>query len=137
MKKEHFTKTNLEEVAVEGAKNTKIRWLISEKDAAKNFFMRMFEVAPAGFTPYHKHNWEHEIFVVEGDGKLITEKDEQVFSKGDVMFINPDSFHQFRNTGDSILKFLCIIPNVKKAKKNNETEKKMYNPFASGSANNC
>ena len=31
---------------------------------------------------------------------------------GDVVFVKPDEVHQFRNTGDQPLKFLCLIPNT-------------------------
>jgi len=30
---------------------------------------------------------------------------------GDVVFIRPNEVHQFRNTGCSPFKFLCLIPN--------------------------
>ncbi|MEA1965323.1 MAG: hypothetical protein U9O41_09435 [Candidatus Aerophobetes bacterium] len=30
-----------------------IRWLISRKDGAENFAMRMIEVEPGGPTPFH------------------------------------------------------------------------------------
>ena len=37
MKVTPFDKIELENVDIEGAKNTKIRWLISQKDNAPNF----------------------------------------------------------------------------------------------------
>ena len=30
---------------------------------------------------------------------------------GDVVLITPDEVHQFKNTGDVPLQFLCLIPN--------------------------
>ena len=54
----------------EGAKGVKIRWLIGEQDGAPNFAMRHFEVAPGGHTPHHSHDWEHEVFVLSGRGKV-------------------------------------------------------------------
>ena len=33
------------------AKNTTIRWLVSEKDGAQNFYLRLFEIGPDGSTP--------------------------------------------------------------------------------------
>jgi len=66
----HYTDVKPEEVGGE-AKNTTVRWLIAEKEGAPNFHMRLFEVAPGGSTPHHSHDWEHEIFIVEGAGKLV------------------------------------------------------------------
>ena len=46
------------------------RVVIGKADSADNFCMRVFTVAPGGFTPRHAHAWEHEIFVHSGKGKV-------------------------------------------------------------------
>ncbi len=132
MKLTNYKNIQLEEVTMEGAKGAKIRWLISEKDGAPNFATRMFEIDPGGFTPYHAHEWEHENFIVEGDGALTTEDGDIPFKTGDVIYVEPFMKHNYKNTGKVVLKFLCIIPNEKQKK-----EKKTINPFASGVASNC
>ena len=136
MKLTHFDKVELENVDVEGAKNTKIRWLISKKDGAPNFAMRMFEVQPGGYTPYHTHDWEHEAFVLEGEGVLVTEEGEKPFKAWDVIYVDPNMWHRFKNTGKTIMRFLCIIPHEPNQKKKLEEEQNL-NPFATGVANNC
>ncbi len=136
MKVAPYTDSGLQDVNVEGAKKTKIRWLISDKDNAPNFAMRMFEVSPGGFTPYHSHSFEHEVFVVDGEGVFVTAEKEYPFKAGDVIFADPDLEHQFRNTGKNTLKFLCSVP-LEKPKKEEELPYKTINPFASGKANNC
>ena len=133
MKVKHYSDILLEEVTMEGSRKAKIRWLISEKDKAPNFAMRLFELEPGGFTPYHSHSWEHENFIVEGTGALVTEDGELPFKSGDVIFVDPFMKHNYKNTGDTTLKFLCLIPHKKPAKQ----VKKNVNPFASGKANNC
>lgn len=133
MKHSHYKDIALEEVTMEGAKKVKIRWLIAEKDGAPNFAMRMFEVEPGGFTPYHAHEWEHENFIVEGEGHLTTEEGEIPFKTGDVLYVEPHLKHNYVNTGASVLKFLCLIPHDKPKKQ----ERKTINPFAGGVANNC
>ena len=85
MKLANFKDVKLEDVSVEGAKNTKIRWLISKEENAPNFAMRMFEVEKGGNTPFHKHAWEHEVFVVEGDGLFVTEWGKRPFKAGDLL----------------------------------------------------
>jgi quercetin dioxygenase-like cupin family protein len=97
-------------VQVEGAKEAEIRWLISKEDGAENFVMRMFEIKPGGFTPLHKHQHEHEVFIVDGDGVFVCEGKEHQFSKDYVIFVPGDKEHQFKNRGNSVLKFLCLIP---------------------------
>lgn len=97
-------------VEMEGAKDVEIRWLISKDDGAPNFAMRMFELQPAGHTPLHTHPHEHEVFVVEGDGIFVYEGKEHKFNAEYVIFVPPNKEHQFKNTGNSVLRMLCLIP---------------------------
>lgn len=97
-------------VEVQGAKDTEIRWLISKEDGAENFALRMFELQPGGFTPLHTHAHEHEVFVIEGRGVFVYQGRQHPFGAEYVMFVPPNEEHQFKNTGDSVLRMLCIIP---------------------------
>ena len=97
-------------VETEGAKDVEIRWLISKDDGAKNFAMRMFELQPGGHTPLHTHQHEHEVFVLEGQGTFVYEGREHPFGPEYVIFVPAGSEHQFKNTGDSIMRMLCLIP---------------------------
>ena len=131
MKVVHYDQVQLEPVYAEGAESAQIRWLIAQKDGAPNFALRMFEVAPQGHTPYHQHDWEHEIYCLSGSGVLVTEQGEYPFGADDTMFIDPGMMHSFNNTGKDTLKFLCIIPHEQ------PVIKKTLNPFADEEANNC
>ncbi len=131
MKVIHYDQVELEPVYAEGAQGAQIRWLIALKDGAPNFAMRMFEVAPGGHTPYHQHAWEHELYCLSGTGSLVTERGEISFGENDVMFVDPNLMHAFMNTGESTLKFLCLIPHEQ------PVVKKTVNPFADETANNC
>ena len=97
-------------VEVEGASRVGLRWLITREDGAENFAMRMFEIEPGGHTPLHTHAHDHEVFAVEGRGVLVCEDAEHAFEAGYVMFVPPEAEHCFKNTGDSLLKMLCLIP---------------------------
>ena len=110
MKVTDYHKVPLEAVEMEEAKNVKIRWLISDKDNAKNFAMRLFELGPEGNTPYHAHDWEHEVFVLEGEGEVKVEGKVCTIKKDSVIFVEPGLEHCFKNTGKEDLKFLCLIP---------------------------
>ncbi len=96
----------------EGGEKIKIRWLITKETGAENFAMRLFEVEPGGFSPLHNHPWEHEIFVLEGEGVVVGEDGEYQISKGSVVFISANELHQFRNTGTDILRIICLIPYI-------------------------
>jgi quercetin dioxygenase-like cupin family protein len=113
MKILHYRDVTAENVE-EGAKGVRIRWIITEATGAKNFVMRHFEVDPGGYTPRHTHAWEHEVFVLEGQGAVKGECDERSFSKGDAIFVPAGELHQFCNTGASVLQLLCLIPSREK-----------------------
>ncbi|HID22025.1 MAG TPA: cupin domain-containing protein [Planctomycetaceae bacterium] len=110
MKVEHYTRTPAEPVTVDGAKNVTVRWLITDKDGAPNFAMRLFEIEPGGHTPRHQHPYEHEVFVLEGEGVLLAGEVEHRLEPGVVAYVPPDALHQFKSTGTTPLKMLCIIP---------------------------
>ena len=97
-------------IEAEGAKDVGVRWLISKDDGAENFAMRMFELQPGGHTPLHTHQHEHEVFVIEGQGTFVYEGREHPFSPEYIIFVPAGSEHQFKNTGDSIIRMLCLIP---------------------------
>lgn len=91
-----------------------IRWLIDDDhDGAPTYALRMIELAPGGHSPHHAHPYEHENFVVEGQGQVLLDGEWHDLKPGDVVFMPPDMEHQYRNAGDSTFKFLCGIP-VKK-----------------------
>ncbi len=100
--------------AEEGASKLKVRWLITKEMGAENFAMRLFEMDPGGNSPLHDHPWEHEVFILQGEGILNSEEGENRFKEGDVIFISPDEKHQLKNTGEKTVKFLCLIPYTKK-----------------------
>lgn len=112
MKIEKSSDINKSAVNIEGAKDVEIRWLISKDDGAENFAMRMFELQPGGYTPLHTHKHEHQVFIVEGQGVLVFEGREHEFGPEYVIFVPPDKEHRFVNTGNDILRFLCLIPAV-------------------------
>jgi len=111
MKVSNLTRVTQAPVTMEGSSGCQVRWLIDEQQGAPNFAMRQFEVAPGGFTPRHSHPYEHEVFVLEGEGVVVEGDQEHRLAAGDFVLVTPDEIHQFRNTGDKPLKFLCLVPN--------------------------
>ena len=111
MKVQSTQSVELQPVTMPGSSGCQVRWLLSRDDGAPNFAMRQFEVAPGGFTPLHHHPYEHEIFVIEGEGEVYEGDTPHPIRAGDVVLVRADDVHQFKNVGDKPLKFLCLIPN--------------------------
>ena len=91
-------------------KGVHIRVVAGKKEGAPHFVMRVFELEPGSNTPRHCHDWEHEVFVLEGEGRVWSEKGEQPLSPGQAVFIPGGEEHQFRNSGRQPFRFICVIP---------------------------
>jgi quercetin dioxygenase-like cupin family protein len=111
MKVNNFKAVPAKPVEMEGAHGCTVRWLLGQSDGTPTFAMREFEVAPGGYTPRHSHDYEHEVFVLSGDGIVFEGDEKHKLAAGDVVFVEPNEVHQFRNTGTQPMRFLCLIPN--------------------------
>ena len=87
-----------------------MRVVIGPDEGAPLFNMRVFEVQPGHASPHHQHWWEHEVFVLSGQGIVKTDQGEIPISHGSTVFVPRSEMHQFHNTGDDVLRFICLIP---------------------------
>jgi quercetin dioxygenase-like cupin family protein len=99
------------EMDMPGAAGVTMRVVVGPAQGAENFTMRVFEVAPGGHTPRHRHDFEHEIFIHAGQGEIFDEGATTAVGPGHVAFLAPNNEHQIRNTGPATLVFVCVIPN--------------------------
>ena len=105
----HYTDVNAKD-AESGSTKLNVRWLIAKEAGAKNFAMRLFEMEAGGNSPLHSHNWEHEVFILEGEGVVVGGQEEKEFKAGDAIFIPANEKHQLKNNCRKTCKFLCLIP---------------------------
>lgn len=105
-----YTDFIAEEVNDEGAQGAMIRWVITEAQGSENYALRVIELEPGGNTPHHTHWFEHQNYVIEGKGSVTIGDDDHTIRAGDVIFVPGGVRHQYRNTGNTPLKFLCGIP---------------------------
>jgi len=114
MKIKHYTEVELEDVDRAGFEGVKARYVITDKDGAPHFAMRVFEFEPGGHTSLHQHPEEHEIFVLEGEVTVVNNKGEEFqLRSGHTLFIPPDEPHQFKNKSERVMKLICLIPLIK------------------------
>ena len=86
-------------------------WLIKEEDGAPNFELRYFEIEPGKSSSGTPHFFEHEVFVLRGEGKILGESEEVVeIREEDALLIPSRTRHKIVNTGKGPLGFLCAIP---------------------------
>jgi quercetin dioxygenase-like cupin family protein len=95
-----------------GAKQTLIKRLIDTTDGADRFVLSLFEVNPNGSTPSHYHDWEHEIFILEGSMQLELPQEKRTvkIQAGDVVFIPRNEPHGFMTGDNETCRFLVVAP---------------------------
>ncbi len=93
-----------------GAEGASIRWVITQEHGSENYALRVIELEAGGHSPHHTHWFEHQNFVLEGEGTVTIGDEVFPIRPGDVVFVPGGTIHQYTNTGDKPLKFLCGIP---------------------------
>jgi len=90
-----------------------MRKVIGKEDGA-SFTMRVVEDQPAETPPHglHTHPWEHQAFVVSGQGAVIGETAGRPLRPGDVVFIPGGEPHTFANRGSEPFVFVDCISTV-------------------------
>jgi quercetin dioxygenase-like cupin family protein len=111
MKIRHYTDAALEDVGREGFQGVKARYVITDKEGAPHFAMRVFEFEPGGHTSLHQHPEEHEIFILEGEVTAVNDQGEEFrLEPGHTLYIPPHELHQLKNSSGRELKIICLIP---------------------------
>jgi quercetin dioxygenase-like cupin family protein len=95
-----------------GAKQATIKRLIDTTDGADRFVLSLFELLPNGSTPPHYHEWEHEIFILQGTMQLMLPQEKRMvqLQAGDVIFIPRNEPHGFMTGADETCQFLVVAP---------------------------
>jgi len=70
---------------------------------------RYFEVEPGGYTSYEYHRHPHTVVVIRGEGEVILGNEVRGIGLHDVVYVAPDTPHQFQAGDGTPLGFLCIV----------------------------
>jgi quercetin dioxygenase-like cupin family protein len=112
MKVTRLEDTDTVEVNMKGVKGVTKQVPISAADGSPNYSFRVFTLEPGGYTPYHKHDFEHLNFIMEGRGAIRTESGDDVeVKKGDFVTVLPNEQHQYRNASSTdAFVMICAVP---------------------------
>jgi quercetin dioxygenase-like cupin family protein len=106
----HLNETEKTKISHPLAKNAFMKVLVSEKEGWEDYVMRVVEVEKEGYTPKHQHPWPHINYVIEGQGEIMIDGVLNPVEAGSYAFVPSDTLHQYKNTGDDVFKFICIVP---------------------------
>ncbi len=98
-----------DQLPMEGVKNATIQWLISEKEGAKGFAMRLVTLKKGGVIPLHVHPQIHEQYILKGRGVLFTKDSEKELEPGDFAFVDSNEAHGMKNMGDEDFEIICCM----------------------------
>lgn len=73
------------------------------------FQLRYFEIAPGGFSSLEKHHHVHAIIVLRGTGDVVVGSEVFRVAPFDIVYVPPDTPHQFVNAGGDPFGFLCPV----------------------------
>ncbi len=86
--------------------------LICERDERAPQHTRYFECAPGGYTTLERHEHEHTIVILRGQGEAKLGCKTVPLSFGDVVYVEPNQAHQLRCADHATepFGFLCVVP---------------------------
>jgi quercetin dioxygenase-like cupin family protein len=83
------------------------------KEAATDFEVRYFEVAPGGYTSFEKHEHEHFVVILRGRGEVRLGDESHTVEERDLVHVAENVPHQFRCRGEEPLGVFCVVDRLR------------------------
>ena len=91
---------------------TKIKELTNEAVGKSNINIKFFDMEASGYSPLHKHQAQHRIFITNGEGIICDGEKTLAIQSGDVITIMANEPHQIKATGKEPLKFIALTLDI-------------------------
>lgn len=101
-KKEYKTNTN-------NFKDIHRYTLLGDEYSELNFQTRYFEIQSGGYSSLEYHRHPHSVVIIKGKGSVILDNELIEISRFDVVFISPQTIHQFHADNGEPLGFICTV----------------------------
>jgi quercetin dioxygenase-like cupin family protein len=89
---------------------SRVRNFIANKELGTQSDIHENVVSPGVTVPWHYHETEEVIIVLEGSGECRTEANIESYSGGDVVILPPRVKHSLRNPGSVPIRQICVFP---------------------------
>lgn len=83
--------------------------LLGEEISELNFQTRYFEIKPGGFSSLEKHQHPHSVVIIRGAGCVVLDNEIHPIKVHDVIYIAPETIHQFHADRSEELGFICVV----------------------------
>jgi len=83
--------------------------LLGDEYSELNFQTRYFEIQPGGYSSLEYHRHPHSVVIIKGNGSVILNNELLEISRFDVVYISPQTIHQFHADKGEPLGFICTV----------------------------
>ena len=71
--------------------------------------LRYFEIEPGGYSTLERHTHVHAVMILRGTGRVLVGEAIYPLVPYDLVYIPPQTWHQFRAANQDPLGFLCLV----------------------------
>ena len=89
---------------------SRVRNFIANKALGTQSDIHENVISPGVIVPWHFHETEEVIVVLEGNGECRTNEGMEHYSAGDIIILPPRVQHSLRNSGTTLLRQICFFP---------------------------
>src|SRR5215831_726303 len=93
---------------VPSGSKVRVRNFIANKELGTQSDIHENVISPGVTVPWHVHETEEVIVVLEGNGECRTEQGSEGYAEGDVIIIPAHMKHSLRNTGERMIRQICF-----------------------------
>jgi len=87
--------------------------LLKDESQGLNVETRYFEIKPGGYSSLEQHQHTHSVIIIRGSGSVILDNELQRIQEHDVVYISPETIHQFHADNGQPLGFICVVDNIR------------------------
>jgi quercetin dioxygenase-like cupin family protein len=80
-----------------------------ENEHELNCQTRYFEIKPGGYSSPEYHRHPHSVVIIRGRGSMVLGDEVHELNLNDVVYISPETLHQFHADRGEPLGFLCVV----------------------------
>ena len=83
--------------------------LVGPNEQAPNYVIRYFQLEPGGSSRQERHPHDHGVIILNGEARVQINENFETLGPLDVVYVAGNDLHQFVNTGEKTLGFICVI----------------------------
>jgi len=83
--------------------------VLVDREQGCNNVTQFVGIIPPGRAPMHRHSYEEAIYILEGEGRMLTDEGDGEFSSGASIYLPRYASHSLENTGTANVRLLGVF----------------------------